>query len=145
MNTKMVIFDFNRTIYDPEKNVIIDGVIGLLQVLYEQGIIIILVSRDEGDRKEIIEKNNLKKFFNDMYFVSEKSVQLFQEIIDAYEVDDVYVVGDYLPAEIRCGNLVGAETIWICAGEFSEAKPQDIHENPRHTVCDIKHILPIIL
>jgi len=53
---KCVIFDFNRTVYDPEKNDFCLGFLDLSQILKERGIKIGLISTG-GDSRLVLVKN----------------------------------------------------------------------------------------
>lgn len=140
----LVIFDFNRTIYDPKNKKIIDGVYEVLKELQLQNIDLVLISKKEGDRMKIVKDNGLEKYFREILFVQNKSPELFSHIIEKYHAEKVYVIGDYIPAEIRCGNIVGAETIWYCDGRFRSYVPQNIDEKPDHIINKIVDCISII-
>lgn len=144
MNSKLIIFDFNRTLYDPDKKEVIKGVKLVLEKCLKSKIKMVLISKLEKDRENIIKEMGLEKYFNDIMFVREKSEELFNSFLKKYNPQKAYVVGDYLYEEIRSGNMNNMETIWIRNGRFKNMKPRDEHEQPKHTVNNILEILSII-
>ena len=61
-----IIFDYNRTIFDPETDNLYLGVLELLQKLsskYE----LFLISRNEPTRKKRLEELNIKNYFQKIF------------------------------------------------------------------------------
>lgn len=143
MQTILAIFDFNRTIYNPDTKSFFPEVSKLLKRLTEKNITLILVSKKELAREKILTQAGLDKFFNEIFFVEQKTVSLFEDLIQKYQPSETFVIGDYLPAEISIGNKVGAQTIWLRQGKFSFIKPKE-KEVPSHTIKHLKEVLPII-
>jgi len=145
-NRKIIIFDFNRTIYDPEKNNLTQDVLLILQKLFVNSEnSLYLISRDENKekRQEILRKFDLEKYFQKMFFVSKKSPNLFRKIIKKEKInpDNVYIVGDYLYDEIRYGNMCGVNTIWFKSGKFKDLKPKSRYDYPTKITMKIKNII----
>jgi FMN phosphatase YigB (HAD superfamily) len=55
------------------------------------------------------------------------------------------IVGNRLDREIIAGKRLGIPTIWIRAGEGSEAKLDDIDEKPNVVIDDIEQLPMAIL
>ena len=70
-----IIFDYNRTIFDPETDDLYQGVFELISDLskkYE----LYLVSANEPRRKEKIKDLNIDSFFKGIFFVENKSLEV---------------------------------------------------------------------
>ncbi len=144
MKKILTIIDFNRTIFDPETKTFFKDARLVLEKLKEKKSVIILISQKEDSRAKALRENGLDELFEEIHFVEEKTTTLFKGLVEKYKPDQTFVVGDYLPAEIRIGNIIGAETIWLASGKFSFFKPKEKMEIPKHTVKQLIDILPII-
>lgn len=144
MNDKLIIFDFNRTLYDPDRGEMVEGAKLILEKYFKSKIKMVLVSRMEKARKDMVKEMDLVKYFSDILFVMEKNEKLFKSLLEKYNSKKVYVVGDYLYEEIRSGNINNMETIWIKNGKFKDMKPRDRYDVPKHIVSSISEITTII-
>ena len=54
-----------------------------------------------------------------------------------------FVIGDRVRYEIKIGNILGFQTIWLKLGKFSVEKPQSNEEKPDFTILSLKEILKI--
>jgi FMN phosphatase YigB (HAD superfamily) len=144
MKEKLVIFDFNRTIYDPENGKLIKGVKWVLSRLLKAKVKMILVSKNEKDRAALFSKFGLEKYFEELFFVEDKSEEVFRKIAKKYHSSNIYVVGDYLHEEIYYGNLIGAETIWFRSGKFSDLKMRNKQDKPNYIIKELKALIPVI-
>lgn len=135
----IIIFDFNRTLYDPETGGLFDGAIELLSKLSARGDELHLVSKLEPTRSlAFLTKLGIAHFFKTTAFVTDKSDAL-RRLIETAPAP-VYVVGDYLHGEIRIGNKHGAKTIWLKHGMFSSLMPEMQDDVPWRTVRNMKEI-----
>lgn len=137
-----IIFDYNRTIFDPETDNLYLGVLELLQKLsvkYE----LFLISRNEPTREKRLEELNIKNYFQKILFVSEKSKQVFEEI--AGNTKNVIVVGDSISDEIKIGNQLGFFTIRLKKGKFAVDIPKNQNEIAKFEIADIRDLENIIL
>lgn len=144
MKNKKVIIDFNRTLYDPESGLVIDGALELLKYLYTFADLY-LVSRNEKERWQKFQDLGLEEYFKKIYFVEEKTQSLFEEIISETSKDHCYVIGDRIQEEIVIGNILGINTIWFKSGKFREYTPYHQNEFPKSTVERLIEIKEIIL
>lgn len=140
--TNIIIFDFNRTLYDPETDSLMEGAFTVLEALFARGEELHLVSRQEGGREDLLQRLGIDYFFTSVHFVPEKTRAHFQDIIaSTSDVSrEVYVVGDYLKSEIALGNQCGAKTLWLKRGAFADDMPLP-HEEPWRTIHSLKEIL----
>lgn len=143
---KVIIFDFNRTIYNPENKELISGAFNVLTKIHsDKNNRLYLISRNEGKEKRemILEQFGIKKYFKEIVFVDKKSVQLFKRIIklEKVEKEQVYVIGDYLHEEIRYGNRCGVNTIWFRNGKFRNMKEECREDKPNKIITNIKDLI----
>lgn len=143
---KIIIFDFNRTLYDPDNNCLIYGARFVLRTLIRRGFLLYLVSRREKSRKELIENLGLEKYFSQVVIAKEKSKKDFQRITTgvAINLNLSFVVGDRVREEICIGNSLGMRTVWVMAGKFAHEKPKKKIEQPTYTVPTLRDVLSVI-
>jgi putative hydrolase of the HAD superfamily len=144
---KLAIFDFNRTIYDPENSTLILGARQVLQSLQTSGVELVLVSKREAGRAEILENLGIRDLFTEVIFTNEKTARLFTEIIArcGHTPETTYVIGDHPYGEIREGNRAGARTIRFKQGKFATLKPEHADDEPWRTISDLSECIPIIV
>lgn len=140
---KIIIFDFNRTIYDPDNNALISGAGFVLQTLLRRGFSLYLISRAGKSRKELIENLGIGKYFFRIIVAKEKSKKDFERIATPMAINQnlSFVVGDRVRKEIRIGNSLGLQTIWFKSGKFADEKPRRKIEWPTYTVSFLRDIL----
>lgn len=137
-----IIFDYNRTIFDPETDNLYPGVLELLQKLSAK-YQLFLISRNEPARKRRLEELNIKNYFQKISFVNEKSKQVFEEI--GGNTKNVIVVGDSISDEIKIGNQLGFITVRLKKGKFSSEIPKNKDEFAKYEITDINELESIIL
>ena len=136
-----IIFDYNRTIFDPDTDTLYPGALELLQRLSARHELV-LVSRNEPARKKRIEELTITNYFQKIVFVNEKSKQLFEEITGNEK--KVMVVGDSIHDEIKIGNQLGLITVRLKKGKFAVEIPKDDDERARYEIMDINELENII-
>lgn len=142
---KAIIFDFNRTIYDPEINKVDNNAEMLLHKLREREFILFLISRGGKERKNFINNLDIKKNFKEIIVSNEKSEADFIKIIKNNKINPKlsFVIGDQVKREITFGNKLGFKTIWLKKGKFSNIKPQKKVEQPNNIVKKLDDILKL--
>lgn len=143
---KIIIFDFNRTIYNPENNSVIAGAIELLTKLNQEQYELHLLSMAQPSRMELIENLGLKQLFTSIQLCQSKTKTLFEQLIQNSNADvaNSFVVGDRTKKEIALGNQVGLTTIWVKTGKFASELPESIEETPHYTISQLAHAYDII-
>lgn len=137
-----IIFDYNRTIFDPETDNLYLGVLELLQKLsvkYE----LFLISRNEPTRKRKLKEFHIKNYFQKILFVDEKTEKIFKKI--AGDTRKIVVIGDNISDEIKIGNQLGFLTIRLKKGKFSTETPKNEKEIAKFEVGNIGELENIIL
>lgn len=143
---KIIIFDFMRTLYDPDEKSIVRGALELLKSLRNAGFILILISTEIGNKADPIAQTGITPYFEKIILTREKSERDFKEIQTAVPHDPQasYVIGDRVRGEIKIGNLCGYQTIWVKKGKFAAQLPRTSFENPRYIVTDVRQVEQII-
>ena len=136
-----IIFDYNRTLYDPETDALSHGALELLKYS-SKGNELFLISRAEPGRSERLERSKIRKYFKRLAFVDVKTPELFLELSD--EDKDAIVIGDRVREEIRIGNRLGMKTIWVRQGKFADEMPEGCDDKPTFIVTDLGEVREII-
>lgn len=136
-----IIFDYNRTIFDPESGKLYPGVFELLKKLSLENELF-LVSFNEPGRKETIDGLKIGKYFQKILFVDEKTVEIFLKLVGKDK--KVIVVGDSVRSEIRIGNMLGFVTVRVAQGKFKLQEPENENEIANYEVDDIRKLEKII-
>ena len=137
-----IIFDYNRTIFDPEKNELYSGVFELLKKLADKHELF-LISRNEPSRKDRLEELGIKNYFKKTMFVDEKNAEIFKELIG--DSKKVLVVGDNIRDEIKTGNKLCLITVRLKKGRFASEIPASPKEKPMFNISEIIELEKIIL
>ena len=143
---KLIIFDFNRTLYDPTVGKLFPHALDLLSTASAKGYRLVLVSRLEPGRSDVLELLGIKKYFQSIHFVHEKTRKLFEEILSTNTADpkSSYSVGDHLYSEVRHGNQCGMKTVWVRCGAFSSLRPESKDDEPWRTVSELKEVIDLL-
>jgi FMN phosphatase YigB (HAD superfamily) len=136
-----IIFDYNRTIFNPETDTLYGGVLELLKDLSVNHNLV-LISKDEAGRDVKLKDLGIDGYFENKIFVKEKTVEVFKKLIENNE--KVLVIGDRVRGEISIGNQLGFITVWIKQGKFANELPQNQNEIPNHEIDEIKQLSEII-
>jgi len=136
-----IIFDYNRTIYDPETGQLYPSVIELLRDLSAHHELF-LVSQYESVRKKQVADLGIARFFKEIVFVPSKTKSLFQDL--AGRSKNAMVVGDRVQSEIYLGNELGLVTVWFRRGKFRDEVPVDPREQPRHIIKNLNELYAIV-
>ncbi|MEY3783946.1 MAG: hypothetical protein RLZZ230_268 [Candidatus Parcubacteria bacterium] len=136
-----IIFDYNRTLLNPETDSLYQGTFELLKKLSPKNELY-LVSKNEPGRRERLEELNIAQFFNKINFVDKKTTALFKELVG--DSSEVIVIGDRVKEEISIGNQLGMITIWVQQGKFASELPTNKQERPRYIVKNIESLSDLI-
>ncbi|MEM2111311.1 MAG: HAD family hydrolase [Candidatus Bathyarchaeia archaeon] len=119
----------------------------VLLTLKKRGTNIVLLSEGTKDQKQIILKaHGLEKIFDFIWFVEHKEQKHFKAVMKTLQEQGykyIYCVGDSIKKDIRLGNSVGAQTIWI-PSKWEVGKPDVPANCPKYKISKIEEILAII-
>lgn len=139
---KLIICDWNRTLFDPEAGTLYDDAYFFLHSLSMHTLV--LVSALEASTKDDIMKQEVMSFFSEVYVGKEKNVDLFQQIQKQFPESEPWVIGDRIEGEILIGNLCNFNTIRILRGRFQHQIPSLKEQEPRYTVRSLRQALQIL-
>ena len=143
MSSPIIIFDLNRTLYDPETDALLERAVDVLQACLDRGYRLALVSHNEKARADIIDAFDLRRFFSVISLVDEKNTAVFTDILTEMTapIAQSFAIGDVIPKEIAIGNTCGLQTIWLRAGKFKDMLPTNLQEQPTYTVGKLWDVL----
>jgi ribonucleotide monophosphatase NagD (HAD superfamily) len=140
---KIIIFDFNRTIYDPDSGSLFPEAVPVLEYLQSKNIGLYIYGKGDGKRAGLIESLNIKEYFIEVILKEEKSVDDLKKIIENNSGAEFYIVGDRVKKEIKLGNSLGMNTIWFKNGKFAEERAENADEEPQKTIFRLEELKEI--
>jgi FMN phosphatase YigB (HAD superfamily) len=136
-----IIFDYNRTLFNPDTGNLYPYVLSILSTLSKNHELF-LVSRNDPRRESMLVSLGISSFFKKKLFVDTKTATLFKDLIGDRE--QAIVIGDRIKGEIFIGNQLGYITIWLRQGKFMNDLPETKEEQPNHTIDEINQLLSLI-
>lgn len=118
-----IVFDWKRTLLDPERATLLPNARLVLRTLHHQGFDLILIGKGEGDMEDTIDRLGARSFFSAVHFVPQKNDSLFRQYIPAANPETTLAVGDRAQKEIVLAKSLGAKAIWLRAGIFRDELP----------------------
>ncbi|MBI4036598.1 HAD family hydrolase [Candidatus Daviesbacteria bacterium] len=139
---KAIIFDFNRTLFDPESDKLIDGCKDVLRALSKDRTLV-LISNAADSREDLIHKLGIGDFFKKIILTKQKNKNDFISICQSLSISpsEVMVVGDRVKGEISIGNSLGMTTVQFLNGIFANELPSDEMEKPKIIITNLKELL----
>ncbi|MBI2581078.1 HAD hydrolase-like protein [Candidatus Woesearchaeota archaeon] len=142
---KAIIFDYNRTLFDPEAGGLfpgVDEILGNLKPRFK----LALVAKGDAERVKQIDQLGLRKYFEVIIIGKEKGEDDYRKCIEQLQVRPAkaYLIGDRIVKEIKFGNAIGAVTVWFRNGKFKDELPKGVNELPAYTIEDLKDLLEIL-
>ena len=144
---KIIICDFNRTIYDPDKKALMPEVFKTLQKLKSAGFYLILLSQIRDKYREgVVRSLGLEKYFDQIQLVPLKSAEDFQALVTPdVDASASYSIGDYIEQDIVFGKRAGLKTIRIKAGKFAEVEAKTEEERADVEVKEFREITKSVI
>lgn len=138
-----IVFDYNRTLFDPERGELYEGIYDVLENLSKKHKLF-LFSYDEFGRENLFRKMKIDQFFSKIDFVEGKNEKSMLELVENASTDTTFVIGDSLRDEICLGNKLGYETVWLKNGKFSSEVPYSGCEKPKYVISSVNEIFDIL-
>lgn len=136
----VIIFDWKRTLYDPDKKSLMDGAVNLLSSLQKKNISLILIGKGGEDMYSEVQRLDVKKFFCKIVFEEgSKDLSIYKLYVSENPKETVFV-GDRIRSELAVGNKLGCVTIWLKQGKFAEEGPVDDSQKPAYIVTTIEEL-----
>lgn len=141
----LVIFDWKRTLYDPDRKNLVEGAVDLLESIKSKNIPMILIGKGGEDMQQEVDRLEVRKYFKYIIFAEgEKDPQVFKDYISEDEPKDTILIGDRVRSELAIGNGLGVTTIWVKQGKFATELPENRNQEPAYTVDNLAECLNII-
>ena len=143
---KTVIFDFNRTIYDPEQETLLPFAQALLTTLKANQFNLFLITFGGKQREKTIKDLNLSKYFKSIVLTKNKQVA-FRKINKKFKLTKklTFVIGDRVREEIMLGNQYGYTTVWFKNGRFKNEMPVDRAGQPDFVITKLRQVLSLVM
>lgn len=136
----MIIFDWKRTLYDPEAKNLIQGAQDVLNFIKTRGIDAVIIGKGGEEMYAEVDRLGVTHYFVDIIFDEEKDEEQFIPFVAMAEAQNTHVVGDRVKAEIAIGNRLGATTVWVKQGPFATEEPEKDDEKPTHIVSSLQEL-----
>ena len=144
-----VIFDFGRTLYNPETSRLFPQTEEVLAELNSRKLKLALVSiadRTKTERLDDLVKLKIRDYFRAIHIFGRREEKDFTAILDQLEVasTNTMIIGDNLKREITLGNTIGAYTVWTKQNLSGPYIPKNELQTPNATIEQITELIPII-
>ncbi|OGE24957.1 hypothetical protein A3C26_00435 [Candidatus Daviesbacteria bacterium RIFCSPHIGHO2_02_FULL_39_12] len=140
-----IIFDWKRTLYDPDRQVLIGGAMELLDLIKSKNLLMVLIGKGGEDMKQEVKRLKISKYFTHIVFAEgEKDPQVFLPYISKNNPKETIFIGDRIRSELAIGKNLGATTIWIKQGKFAVEEPENNDQEPDYIVSSLKDCLKLI-
>ncbi len=146
-----VIFDWGRTLWDPENEKLFPGVSELLRTLSARYdlFVVSLASKGETEisrRKKLMSELGIEPLFKDIVFVSEEKDEAYVSLFTRHGLlpSETVIVDDRIIRGISWGNSVGAMTVWFQNGKFKDELPDVKTGRPTHHIRDIRKLSELL-
>lgn len=111
---KLIIFDFYKTLFNPETGKLFDGIKEILIYLSPK-IPLFLITVGNKERKNQIKKLNIDIYFKKIIYCKKKNEKIFNKLLVKNNVSpkESIIVGDNEEEEIKIAKNLGIEIIKI--------------------------------
>ena len=147
-----IIFDWGRTLYDPDAGALFADaapVVTTLAATYRLAIVS-LVSGDYqtrvADRYAVLRAEGIERHFAAILFGRADKDRLYRQALVALGLSParVAVVDDRLARGIAWGNRHGAVTIWFRNGKFRDELPDAATGAPTDTIGSLREVCTVL-
>jgi FMN phosphatase YigB (HAD superfamily) len=141
-----IIFDWKRTLYDPDTSTLIDGAIEVLNYFSKHNVPMFLIGKGQQEMHNETTRLDVAKYFQDILFVEgSKDPNDFLKFTKANEPNLTLIIGDRIKSELKFGKSIGATTVWVKQGKFADEIPENVGEEPDYVVNNLREILELNL
>lgn len=116
---KQIIFDFYRTLYNPETNKLFRGILPLLKQLSNE-YRLVLISTASSKRTEEVKNFIPKGLFAKIVLCAEKNLKNFKLLSLDYK--ETIIIGDRIEEEILIGQRLRLRTVQVNPGQENPSK-----------------------
>lgn len=135
---KNIIFDWKRTLYDPDQKTLIIGAKNLLGFIKSNNIPMVLIGKGGDEMDEEVSRLGVKGYFKQIIFAEgTKDPHIFMPYISEDDSKKTLFIGDRVRSELEIGKRLGATTIWVKQGKFASEEPLNEDQKPTYTVSNL--------
>jgi FMN phosphatase YigB (HAD superfamily) len=147
---KAIIFDWGRTLYDSENQMLFPGTEAILQILSKLYLLVIVSLVSDGNIEkmlQIVRECGIEKYFTAVYFAQNDKDSLYAMALShlALTPRQIAIVDDRVVRGIRWGNANGATTIWLRQGKFMREEPDGKTGPPTYIVSSLEEVCSLRL
>lgn len=147
--TKAIIFDWGRTLHDPETDSLFEGVSELLKDLsskYVLALVTLAKSEPPEVRKKKIEESGVSQYFKLILAGGDDKDEMYEQVLVDLALDpsEIAIVDDRTVRGIAWGNRKGLFTIWLQKGKFASELPSAETGMPSQMIQDIGDLRKIL-
>lgn len=133
-----IIFDFKRTLYDPETKTLMSGAVELLTLLQKQNIPLFLIAKGSDEIGDELKRLGIDTFFSGVILVQgNKDPKQFEPYVNPDAPNSTLIIGDRTRSELAVGKRLHATTIWVRQGKFAHEEPLDESEKPDYITSSL--------
>lgn len=143
-----IIFDWKRTLYDPDSKTLISGARELLEFVQNKNIPMILMGKVKGeeDMEGEVERLGVRTFFKQIIFAEGvKDPNRFMPYISKDDSKKTVFIGDRVRSELEIGKKLGTTTIWVKQGKFATEEPENEDQKPDYTVLSLHECIRLLI
>ena len=142
---KAIIFDWGRTLHDPETDTLFSGVLETVQNLsknYSLALVSLAKSDSPEKRRKKIEESGVAEYFKLILVGEDNKNAMYEKVLTDLKVTpkEVVIVDDRIVRGVAWGNYKGAVTVWLRKGKFAEELPSQETGDPTFTINDITEL-----
>ncbi|MDO8561857.1 MAG: HAD family hydrolase [bacterium] len=147
---QVVIFDWGRTLHDPETDALFRGVPELIAELsrrYTLALVSLARRLPANERRRVIEESGIAHFFKLVFVTEEDKNEMYEKVLSELNVEPAkaIVVDDRTIRGVAWGNRRGATTIWLRQGKFAAESPNEETGEPSHIIANITELRDLLL
>lgn len=140
-----IIFDWKRTLYNPDTAELIEGAKELLKFAKSKTSSLILIGKGAQEMHDEVKRLGVKEYFSDIIFQEgKKDPEDFKKFISKNNPKHTIFIGDRVRSELAVGNLLGATTIWVKNGKFEDELPETENQNCDYEAANLNECLKIL-
>jgi len=147
--TKAIIFDWGRTLYDPERSRLFPetkSVLANLSKKYKLAIVSLVSEGTVTDRSKLLKAQGVDRYLSSVMFSPLQKNTSYVGTLRKLKVRprEVAIVDDRVVRGIRWGNRYGCITVWLRRGKFKDELPTNDVDSPMFTIMNLNELLAIL-
>lgn len=140
-----IIFDWKRTLYNPDTGELINGSKELLEYAKTRTTKLVLIGKGAQEMHDEVKRLGVKDYFSEIIFQEgKKDSEVFKKFVSTDNPKDTLFIGDRIRSELAVGRELGATTIWIRNGKFADELAESENQEPDHTVSSLFECIKLL-